>query len=221
MAIVRELEDEDWTVEAWDTAAFQPRYNVAPTQQVPILLRDGPRVVRDMRWGLVPHWAKDRSIGNKMINARAETLTEKPAFRGLVGRKRCVVLTDGFYEWKRDEGSKVPHYIHDPDGRLLPMAGLWSRWDKGEEGPLCSFTIITTTPSSDVSSIHHRMPVILRPESIPTWIEFEDHPKEEALGLLGPYEGPLEAYPVSTYVNSPRNDGPTCVEPASPSHAPA
>lgn len=190
---------------------YAVRYNIAPTQETPILVDDGFRRVRPMRWGLVPSWAREIPQGSQMINARAETLLEKPSFRHLVPRRRCVVLTDGFYEWKKERGRKTPYYIHLPRGGLIPMAGLWDIW-KGQPGyQLYSYTIVTTEPKPEIAFIHNRMPVILEMHNLDIWLKTQDFGMKEAVELLKPYPGDLEAYPVSTFVNSPANDSPKCV----------
>ncbi|MFQ6616912.1 MAG: SOS response-associated peptidase [Fidelibacterota bacterium] len=191
------------------------RYNMAPTQETPILLDDGARRVKLMRWGLVPSWSKGISKEYQMINARAETVLEKPSFRRLVPRRRCVVLTDGFYEWKKGTRGKTPYYIHSPEGGLLPMAGLWDIRKDSRGGELFSYAIVTTEPKPEIAFIHNRMPVILEMSTLDAWLQTEAFEVEEAVGLLKPYPGDLEAFPVSTFVNSPSNDSPKCIEPAS------
>lgn len=195
----------------------QPRFNIAPTQSAPVVRVDaGDRVRRldTLKWGLVPFWAKEPSIGNRMINARAETVAEKPAYRVSFRKKRCLILADGFYEWQATGGPKQPFFFHRGDGYPFAMAGLWDRWEKGEEAPLETFTIITTEANELVAPIHKRMPVILAEPHIEKWLDpgFED--KESLAQMLAPAPPEtLEALPVSTYVNSPANEGPQCVEP--------
>jgi putative SOS response-associated peptidase YedK len=190
-----------------------PRYNVAPTQPVPVLLTDGGRRLLDVfRWGLIPSWAKDARIGNKMINARAETVVEKPAYRTAFQRRRCLVPAGGFYEWKRTAGGKVPHWIHPADGGALTFAGLWESWrpEKGAD-PVHTFTILTTTPSADVAGIHDRMPVIVAPGDRDGWLDPEA-PVADLLPLLRPApDGYLRTHPVSTAVNRPTYDGPDLI----------
>lgn len=195
----------------------QPRFNIAPTQSAPVVRVDaGDRVRRldTLKWGLVPFWAKEPSIGNRMINARAETVAEKPAYRVSFRKKRCLILADGFYEWQATGGPKQPFFFHRGDGYPFAMAGLWDRWEKGEEAPLETFTIITTEANELVAPIHKRMPVILAEPHFEKWLDpgFED--KESLAQMLAPAPPEtLEALPVSTYVNSPANEGPQCVEP--------
>lgn len=195
----------------------QPRFNIAPTQEalnVRIDSDTGKRRLDLLRWGLVPFWAKDPGIGNRMINARSETVAEKPAFRVSVKKRRCLVLADGFYEWQATGGPKQPYFFHRGDGQPFAMAGLWDRWEKGEEGPLETFTILTTSPNEVVAPIHKRMPVILAREDFPRWLDptFEDLDSLRKLLVPAP-KSLLETYPVSTYVNNPANEGMDCVEP--------
>ncbi len=193
--------------------AFAPRYNVAPTQRIPAVRGSaGTREMVLLHWGLVPFWADDASIASRMINARAETAAAKPAFRAAFRKRRCLIPADGFYEWRKQGKAKQPYYIHRADGQPLAFAGLWERWDKGDE-PLESCTILTTTPNALVAELHNRMPVILEPGAFERYLDpaVED---AAAIGeLLGPAaEGVLDAYPVSTHVNKPANDDPRCLE---------
>ena len=192
---------------------LEPRFNVAPTQQVAAVVR-GPDGLRlgTLRWGLVPSWATDDRGGARMINARSETVDRKPAFRDLFQHRRCWIPADGFYEWRRDpDGGKTPMHIRLPGGRPFVFAGLWDRWD-GPEGPVHTCTVLTTEPAASIAEIHDRMPVILPVESRDRWLD--PSASQEALkALLRPYPGQLEAYPVSTLVNSPDNDDPDCRTP--------
>lgn len=202
----------------------RPRYNIAPTQDVAVLLEgEAGRRVEAFRWGLVPGWAEDPGIGNRMINARSETVGEKPAFRSAWRRRqRCLVLADGFYEWQRPSGgrgAKVPHWIHMADRRPFGFAGLWERWEGGAE-PLHTCTILTTSPNPVVAPIHDRMPVALGdPDQWNRWIDGEVL-ADEVQDLLAPFPPQeMNAHPVSTYVNSPRNEGPECIREAPGSSA--
>lgn len=195
------------------------RYNIAPTQLAPVIRQtDSGRTLSMMRWGLVPFWAKDESIGNKLINARGETLAEKPSFKRSLERKRCIVPADGFYEWKKskDGKSKRPMRIVVGQGDLFGFAGLWDRWKSPDGQVIESFTIITTEPNKTVSPIHDRMPVILTRESEDHWIDPEIIKPELLTPLLMPYQGEMRGYEVSTAVNSPSNDFPSLIEPVSP-----
>lgn len=192
---------------------FEPRYNIAPTQKLPIVTFEEGKVLALHRWGLIPFWAKDPSIGNKMINARGETLAHKPAFRTALARRRCLVPASGFYEWKKTPTGKIPQHIHNQDQSLLTFAGLWESWKDGEDKELRSFTIITVTPNELMAPIHDRMPAIILPQDRERWLS-PDLTSEEALQLLRPCpDGLLTADPVSTLVNSPRNEGPELLAP--------
>ncbi|MFW6079963.1 MAG: SOS response-associated peptidase [Gemmatimonadota bacterium] len=199
------------------TFDYRPRYNIAPTQPVAALVRDGDGArIGPLRWGLIPHWAEDPSIGNRMINARAETVHRKPSFRAAFRRRRCLILADGFYEWARlEDGGKAPYRVHRRGERPFAFAGLWERWRPGgEDEPIHSCTIITTDARPELRDIHPRMPVILPAEDRERWLH-EDAGTDALRRLLRPYPGDdLEAYRVSRVVNSPRNDGPECFEPA-------
>ena len=193
------------------------RYNVAPTQGVATLrVTESDRQLSLLHWGLIPSWAKDAKIGYRMINARAETVAEKPSFRSAFKKRRCLVLSDGYYEWKKStdcKDRKQPYYIRMEDELPFAFAGLWERWERGEQ-PLESCTIITTDANEITRNIHDRMPVILRPENYDTWLDPEFEDQDELQSMLVPYENDnLVTVPVSTTVNSPRNDVPECIKP--------
>jgi putative SOS response-associated peptidase YedK len=200
---------------------YVPRYNIAPTQEVPVVAQDDQgRRMGLLRWGLVPFWAKDPGIGSRLINARSETVASKPAFRSAFSRRRCLVPADGFFEWKKEGGSgggkpsKIPYWIHLEAAHPMAFAGLWERWEGEGEAPLHTFTILTTEAHDSIRPIHSRMPVILPRKSWDAWLGSEAG-SEALQDLLVPYrEEPLLAHPVSTWVNSPRNDDPACIEPA-------
>ena len=196
------------------TVEITPSYNVAPTQQVAAVLEDeGGRRLEMLRWGLVPSWAEDPEIGARMINARSETAPEKPSFRSAFRRRRCLIAADGFYEWKRENGGKQPYYFRMQDGRPFAFAGLWESWEKGD-GILRTCTILTTRANSVLEDIHDRMPVILPHDAYNAWLD-PDADREELGELMIPYPGDdLETYPVSRFVNSPRNNDERCIEPA-------
>ncbi|MEM9555691.1 MAG: SOS response-associated peptidase [Acidobacteriota bacterium] len=213
---VLEVETDD------DTPELGARYNIAPTQGVAAVRRiesddadlDGTRTLRLLHWGLVPFWAKDRAIGNRMINARAETAASKPAFRAAFKRRRCLLLADGFYEWVAQEsGPKQPYHIHLPERQPFTFAGLWERWDKDPDvGTIDSCTILTCDASEAMEPYHHRMPVFLEGDARDAWLDPETSP-DALQELLRPYAGTLEFTPVSRMVNNPRNEAPGCVEP--------
>lgn len=206
---------------------FQPRYNVAPTQEVPVvrLNREGKRAIAKMRWGLVPFWAKDLKIGAKMINARAETIATLPAFREAFKARRCLVLADGFYEWnaaeKAPKGAKKQPYrvVIGDERRARPFvfAGLWERWRDRAQGkdapPIDTFTIVTTAAAPAIAHIHDRMPVMMnKREEFEAWLDAEKTPPAEAQKLLKPYAGPdLAVYPVTSKVNDYRYEEPDSV----------
>jgi putative SOS response-associated peptidase YedK len=195
---------------------LKPRFNIAPTQTIPIVrARAGKGDQREwamVRWGLVPSWAKDEKMGARMINARGETVAEKPSFRSAVKSRRCLIPADGFYEWVRSREAKQPYFIHFADARPFAFAGLWERWQGPGRDPLDTCTIITTTPNKLVAELHDRMPAILPPAHFGEWLQPEPLAAERLQGLLRPHsaEG-MEAYPVSTHVNSPRNDDQECI----------
>jgi len=191
---------------------LSPRYNVAPSQDIPAIRVDSQSRERQaclLHWGLIPSWARDKKIGNRMINARAETVAEKPAFRAAFKRRRCLLPASGFYEWQRTNG-KQPYNIRRADGRALFFAGLWERWE-GEEGEIESCTIIVTQANEAMTRVHDRMPVILDEDRIDPWLDPAETDKARLAELLQPYGGELEIYPVSQAVNSPRNDGPDLI----------
>lgn len=196
---------------------LQPRYNIAPTQPVAAVrlpTADGDRELVMLHWGLIPFWAKDPGIGSRMINARAETVAEKPAFRAAFRRRRCLVPADGFYEWQKQNGSKQPFYIRLQDGRPFAFAGLWERWQDEEGGVIESCTLLTTRPNELIRPLHNRMPVILHPHNYAVWLDPEVEDLDVLRRLLDPYPpSEMEAYAVSRYVNAPRNEGPDCIAP--------
>jgi putative SOS response-associated peptidase YedK len=197
---------------------LEPRYNIAPTQDVAVVRQEGStRALALLRWGLVPSWSKDPTIGARMINARAETAAEKPAFRAAFKQRRCLVLADGFYEWQSSgQGrQKQPFYIHMKDGKPFALAGLWERW-QGDEGgsTLETCTILTTEPNELVRPIHNRMPVILAPADYGQWLDPAMQQAGPLQAMLQPYPAAaLDAYPVSRAVNNARHDSPECVAP--------
>lgn len=197
-------------------AQFAPRFNIAPTQPVLAIPNDGRRAADFFVWGLIPSWAKDPSIGNRLINARGETLAEKPAFRGGYKHKRCLIPADGFYEWRAQRGSKTktPHFIHLKTGEPFAFAGLWDEWHSPDGSAIRSCTIVTTTPNALMVPIHNRMPVMLEPRDYAEWLDTATRTPESLNHLLRPFPAKLmEAHPVSTLVNSPANDRAECILP--------
>jgi putative SOS response-associated peptidase YedK len=185
---------------------MEPRYNVAPTQDVAAVRDsddDGRELVK-LRWGLVPFWAKDPGIGNRMINARAETVAEKPAFRAAYRRRRCLVLADGFYEWHREGDVKIPYFISQASGEPFAFAGLWENWKSREDDEtIQSATLITTEADEYMARLHNRMPVILSPDTADRWLGGGD----DALGFAIGHMPKLRAWPVDRSVNNPRHEG--------------
>jgi putative SOS response-associated peptidase YedK len=199
--------------ELLDLPQLAPRYNIAPTQPIPAvrLNADQRRQCVLLRWGLIPFWAEDPAIGQRMINARRESVAAKPAFRQAFQRRRCLVLADGFFEWQKLAGGKQPYYIRRQDGRPFAFAGLWERWQRAAD-PIESCTIITTEPNELMRPIHDRMPVILPPAAWDRWLGAAACSGPQLEELLQPFPAEqLEAYPVSTAVNSPRHDAADCI----------
>ena len=194
-----------------DPAMFTKNYNAAPSQILPIITNEEQEQASFHKWGLIPHWAKDETIGNKLINARGETIAEKPSFRDAAEKRRCLVITDGFYEWQRSGGEKQPYRITLADESLFTFAGLWESW-KAEDGrEVRTFTIITTEPNELMKPIHNRMPVMLTPDNERVWIS--DESLEDVIHLLQPYdEKEMNAYPVTKKVNSPKNNDRSVME---------
>lgn len=192
-----------------------PQYNVAPTQIAPVAAKvDGVLAVLGFRWGLVPSWAKDVKIGAKAINARAETVTEKPMFRAAFKTRRCLVPASGYYEWTGQSGAKQPYWIHTPAGELLMFAGLWELWrDNGATQWLRTYTVITGKPGKVSGDIHDRQPVILPPDSWTDWLNGDPEVARETLAQAIGNDVALTYYPVTKAVGSPRNRGPELVEP--------
>lgn len=193
-----------------------PRYNIAPTQPVAAvrLNEAGQREMTFFQWGLIPSWAKDPSMGSKMINARSETAGEKPAFRAAFKRRRCLLPATGFFEWQAADGRKVPMYIHAAEGGIFSLAGLWEIWQPADGGVLETCTILTTSPNALMEPIHNRMPVIVDPADYGMWLA-PDTPLDQLIHLLRPFDtAPLAVYPVSTAVNKPQNDTPDIIIPA-------
>ena len=194
--------------------ALEPRYNVAPSQEIAVIRQpaDTKPEAAMLKWGLVPFWAKDAVIGARMINARAETVAQKPAFRQAFKRRRCVILADGFYEWHTEDGRKTPYFISLKTDRPFAMAGLWESWDKTDQPPLETCAIITTTASKSIGKLHDRMPVILDAPTATDWIQAECDP-DALIAMLKSYDDEdIQAWPVNRTVNNPVNQGATLIE---------
>ncbi|MDR6225920.1 SOS response-associated peptidase [Desmospora profundinema] len=195
-----------------------PRFNAAPTQMLPVVKEKEDGCTRElvpMRWGLIPHWAKDHSIGNRLINARGETVATKPAFRRSLKQARCLIPADGFFEWTRGpDGAKHPLRIILKKEALFAFAGLWDRWEDAEGSVIQSFTIITTRPNEKMAEVHDRMPVILHPAEESMWLDSQIQDPALLTPLLEPFDSEKMAfYPVDRLVNSPKNDEPACIRP--------
>ena len=189
-----------------------PNYNVAPSHILPVILNSDTQHFNALRWGFIPFWAKDIKISYKMINARIETILEKSTFKNAVKNKRCLIPSDGFYEWKKTAKGKQPYRIIMKDEALFSYAGLWSKWTSPEGHEIKSFTIITQTPNQKISEIHDRMPAMLLPEQESLWLD-ESIPPEDAVGIISPIPDDLiEVYPVSDRVNKVSNNDKTLIE---------
>ena len=198
-----------------DVPEFEPRYNVAPTQDVPAVRAggEGARAFAMLHWGLVPKWAKEKAIGNRMINARSESLAEKPSFRDAFKKRRCLVLADGWYEWQVAPGGKQPWFIRMKDARPFAFAGLWERWkDPASGAQLESCTIVTTEAAESLRKIHERMPVVLAEADWDRWLDTAFSDTDKLSELLRPYDPKsLEAWKVGREVNAPKNQGPELI----------
>ncbi len=204
------------TFDLSDAPSLSPRYNIAPSQAITTLvLESGQKRLKTMKWGLVPPWAKDLKIGHKLINARAETLSEKPSFRLAFQRRRCLILADGFYEWQtmKEKKTKQPYYIQMNNQKPFAFAGLWEVWQKDDLDPLISCTIITTEANDLIQPIHQRMPVILETKQLSQWLDPTLTDTQTLQPLLKPYESEaMMTYPVSSLVNNPANKQPECCQ---------
>ena len=212
-----------WNLDC-DLPHYTPRFNVAPetSPNIPVIIRQkGVNKCRPMQWGLIPSWAKDPTIGNRMINARAESLIEKPAFKDLVGSRRCIIPADGFYEWRKEGRRKVPMWVHLKSKKPFALAGLWDVWRKPDGKKIESFTIITTEPNELIETLHNQMPAILRAEDEEEWLDATRTSFAKAQSLLKPFPPELmDAHDVSPVVNSARYDGPECIQPFSDDEIP-
>ncbi|MDZ7845140.1 MAG: SOS response-associated peptidase [Anaerolineales bacterium] len=193
-----------------------PSYNIAPSQPIPVIPNEGKNTLDFYRWGLIPSWADEKFLKYNLINARGETAAEKPSFRSSFRHHRCLVPADGFYEWQKTGGNpdKTPYFIRMKDQRPFAFAGLWDLWHSPHGDPIRSAAILTTQPNSLIKPIHNRMPVILPPEAYQEWLSPQEPKAETLQDLIKPFPGEeMEAYPVSTYVNNPRNNSPQCIQP--------
>ena len=195
---------------------WEPRYNIAPTQFVPALIdRDGERHFELFHWGLVPSWAKERKIGARMINARAETIAEKPSFRAAFKYRRCAILADGYYEWVKRSDGKQTYYMRPTNGETFTFAGLWEKWLSADGSELLSCSIVTCAANDDLAHLHHRMPVVLAPSAMDSWLAASTTTSDAATLLRPAPPGSFNPIAVSAYVNSASREGPDCVAPVS------
>jgi len=207
---------KEFSLQAGVDVALRPSWNIAPSQDVPVVINDGSRRLTACRWGLIPTWAKDPAIGNRMINARAETLAEKPSFKAPFEKHRCLVVADGFYEWKKLNAGKIPVYITMKERRPFGFAGLYSEWRSPEGETIRTCTIVTTVSNELLKPIHDRMPVIIGRENRDIWLDLHEQNPEKLLPFLTPYPPEeMEAWEVTRAVNSPGNDSPANIAPSS------
>ena len=206
-AIIEELMVDEWQVED-----YAPSYNIAPTQNSLVLVQEkGSRIIRSMKWGLIPAWSKNELYGSKMINARIETVTTKPSFKNLIPKYRCIVLSDGYYEWKQSGSRKVPFFIQKKDGALMLFAGLWTTWSMSSK-KVFTYTILTTKAQEIISAIHDRMPALIDKSKAEIWINPENKFSEVEQKLTDT-NGMLNYYQVSNFVNRPSNNSIACISP--------
>lgn len=199
----------------FDFAELEPRYNIAPGQAVPVVRTgEAGRELLLARWGLVPHWSKEARSKYSTINARAETVAEKPTYRDAFKHKRCLIPATGFYEWRPEGDKKMPHHIRMRDGEIFAFAGLWDRWGKEGEG-FESCSIIVTAANETMQPIHERMPVILNRAQYNSWLNTGHYNRVQLESMLAPYAAELDVYPISRKVNNPGNDNPSLIEPVS------
>ncbi len=191
-----------------------PRYNIAPSQDIAVVRGNGERRLEALKWGLIPFWAKDLKKPKPMINARMETLAEKPTFKTALTRRRCLIPADGFFEWKSEGDARLPLHIRMRDQRLFAFAGLFDQWKAADGRVLETCTIITVPASGWITEVHERMPAILRPDDEGAWLDTGISDPARIVSMLGPYPADeMEAIPVSRAVNSPKKDSPECVQP--------
>lgn len=209
-SIIKELMVDEWRVDG-----YEPSYNIAPTQYSPIMVNEKQsRVVMMMRWGLIPEWSKNDAFASKMINARCETLRDKPSYKDLLSQNRCIVIADGYYEWKKSNKGKVPYYIHHQEGHLLLFAGLWTLWHTRSK-PLLTYTIITTKAQKDIFHIHGRMPLTLEHSDIERWLKGGNE-KLDVNDFIETSQIKLDHHSVRNLVNYPSNNSKECIAPFNP-----
>jgi putative SOS response-associated peptidase YedK len=211
ITIIEEFRVDKTTVE------YIPSYNIAPTQNIVIVKKDGTRILTNCKWGFIPSWAKDPGMAHCMINARAESIADKPAFLDAFKRQRCLVIADGFYEWRKEGKAKIPVYIRLRSGKPFGFAGLYSIWTSPEGEEICTCTIITTDANELLASIHDRMPAVISKDNYDMWLDPDEHDTKKLLSLLKPYDPhELELFTVSQRVNSPSQNSPDLIKPVEP-----
>jgi putative SOS response-associated peptidase YedK len=211
---LRDYLKEDYDIDLEERLFDLPRYNVSPGQDVIAIINDGKKNrVGLLRWGFLPSFAKDETLAYSMINAKSETLSEKPSYQEAFKSKRCIILADGFYEWMKDKSDKKPMYIHKKDKSIFPMAGLWNTWTKPDGTKIHTCTIVTTEANDLMKPVHDRMPVILEASSKTLWLNPGEKNISTLSRLLKPYDAnAMSLYPVSTLVNTAKNDSPLCIQ---------
>lgn len=203
---------KDFSIDSWDSKQIIPQYNICPSSYTPVLIsKNNTRIVRDMKWGLIPSWSSNSSIGNQMINARSESILEKPSFQNLVNKNRCIIFSSGYFEWKTLNNKKHPFYITKSTNKILPLAGLWTTWKSKKSELIHSYTIITGKAQSSLENIHHRMPIILKRNNIEKWINSEKYNFPAVQKFLKPHSSDLIFHNVSTLVNSTKNNSKKCI----------
>ena len=203
---------EELMVDEWQVEHYTPNYNIAPTQNSLVMVQEkGSNIIRGMRWGLIPGWSKNELHGSKMINARLETITIKPSFKNLITQNRCIILSNGYYEWKQDGNIKVPYFIHKKNRSLMLFAGLWTVWSAPSKR-IFTYTILTTKSQGDVSAIHDRMPVLINKSKAEMWTN-HDNQFSEVQKELSKFKHKFSYYQVSNFVNTPNNNSMACIAP--------
>ena len=201
---------EEMNIEEWKSKNYKPSYNIAPTNFSPVLVKKGKRSAKMMQWGLKPSWSKNKQLSSNIINARIETVLEKPSFSNLLHYRRCIVLSDGYYEWNKQNNQ--PYYITHIKDKILPLAGLWTKWENSDSGTIFSYTIITRTSIKSINHLHNRMPVILNKNSMNKWIYCNQFSFSDCLSKVQEDIVDLKYYRVSKVVNSVKNNSIQCIE---------
>tara|TARA_B100000427_G_scaffold316107_1_gene310852 strand:+ start:490 stop:1185 length:696 start_codon:yes stop_codon:yes gene_type:complete len=205
---------EEMNIEEWEAHDYKPSYNVAPTDFSPIIIQENKKIVKMMKWGLIPTWSNNSRNGSKMINARLETILKKPSFSNLVHKNRCIVLSDGYYEWSKQDNQA--YYITHKNNKILPLAGLWTKWENSDSNTILNYTVVTTTSIKNIAHIHNRMPVILEKKNLDKWIDCNNYSIVNCLNNILLEKPHLKFYPVSNIVNSIKNNSIECTKPQVP-----